>query len=322
MSHESAALTVLDPGLLSTIQDRGRRDVAKMGVSPSGFADWLSARTANRLVGNPQGAALIETTLTGFAFTALKTMYIAVTGAHAKVTVSGGDRPMWQSMRVREGADVRIGPAERGLRSYIALHGGIEVPQVFGSASNDLTAGFGGLGGRALARGDELSLRAIDHELPEEERLVATSARPYWRQPAILRVVRGQHSSRFSSEDLAFLQHQTYRVSPRSSRQGVRLEGQGLARSAGYDVLSCGVCAGCVQLSSDGLPIVLLAEHQTTGGYAVPLVVITADLPDAAQLRPGDQLRFQLVTQSEAGIALTEKGQALTENLQHANATG
>jgi antagonist of KipI len=322
VSQTAPALEILDPGLLATIQDRGRRDVAKMGVSPSGFADWLSARAANRLAGNAQGAALIETTLTGFAFTALQTMRIAVTGAPAKLTVSGGDRRMWQSTRVRAGAEVRLGPAERGLRSYLAFHGGIDVAEVFGSASNDLTAGFGGIGGRALARGDSVLLHPLDHELPDQEFFIAPSARPYWSQPAVLRVVRGQHATRFTAEDFAFFQSHSYRVSPRSSRQGVRLEGRGLTRAAGYDVLSCGVCAGCVQLSSDGLPIILLAEHQTTGGYAVPMVVITADIPDVAQLRPGDQVRFRLVTQPEAGIALTEKGQALTERLQHADASG
>jgi antagonist of KipI len=319
MTEASPSLEITDPGLQSTIQDRGRRDVAKMGLSPAGFADWLSARAANRLLANPQGSALIETTMTGLAFVASHAMRIAVTGAPAKLTVSGGDRPMWQSVRVRAGSEVRLGATMRGLRCYIAFQGGIEAPPVFGSASTDLTAGIGGLGGRALARGDRVFVRPLERELPDDEVCVAPSARPFWREPALLRVLPGPQAARFSSDDVAFLEKQSYRVSPRSNRQGVRLEGAGLARSAGFDALSAGVCAGCVQLSSDGLPIVLLAEHQTTGGYAVPFVVITADIPDAAQLRPGGSVRFRPVTQAEAALALTEKGQALTEKLHHAD---
>lgn len=322
MSHAEPTLEILDPGLQATIQDKGRRDVAKIGVSPAGFADWLSARAANRLLGNPQGAALIETTMTGLAFTALHSMRIAVTGASATLTVSGGQRPMWQSTRVRAGSEVRLGPATRGLRCYVAFQGGLHAPPVFGSKSTDLTAGIGGLGGRALARGDRLSLEQLERELPEHDLQVTVSARPYWGEQTVLRVLRGHHAARFSSEDFGFFESQRYRVSPRSNRQGVRLEGMGLARSSGFDALSAGVCSGCVQLSSDGLPIILLAEHQTTGGYAVPLVVITADIPDAAQLRPGAQVRFRLVTQPEAALALTEKVQALTEKLQDADLSG
>jgi biotin-dependent carboxylase-like uncharacterized protein len=316
---QAASLEILDPGLAATVQDRGRRDVAWMGVSPAGFADWLSARTANRLLGNPQGTTLIEATMTGIAFTALQRMRIAVTGASAKLTVSGGERPMWQTTSVRAGSEVKIAPAERGLRSYIAFQGGMQAQVVFGSTSTDLTAGFGGLGGRPLARGDRLTLAPLEPELPDREVCIAPSARPYWSERAVLRVLRGHHAARFSSDDLAFLERQHYRVSPRSSRQGVRLEGAALAASAGFDALSAGVCAGCVQLSNDGLPIILLAEHQTTGGYSVPFVVITADIPDAAQLRPGSSLRFRLVSQSEAALALTEKAQALTEKLQDAD---
>lgn len=311
------AFEVLDPGLQATIQDRGRRDVATMGLSPSGFADWLSARAANRLVGNPQGAALIETTLTGFAFTTQHAMRIAVTGAPSKLTVSGGEREMWRSMRVRAGADVKLSPAECGLRCYIAFQGGVMAPPIFGSVSTDLTANLGGFEGRALARGDRVTLRPLDRD--PDDRDLAMTARPRWRQPATLRATRGPHAARFSTEDFAFFQNQTYRVSPRSSRQGVRLEGHGLQRSSGFDVVSCGVCAGCVQLSSDGLPIVLLAEHQSTGGYAIPMVVISADTPDAAQVRPGDEVRFRIVGQPEAATALTEKARALTEKLHNAD---
>lgn len=322
MSAHGPALEITEPGLQSSVQDLGRRHVACMGVSPSGCADWLSARAANRVVGNPPGVALIETTMTGFAFKALRTIRIAVTGARAQLMVSGGTRSLWRSHRVRAGAEVKLSAAERGLRSYIAIYGGIDVPVVLGSESTDINGRFGGLAGRSLARGDILCLGAAADQLPEEDFSIAPSAQPFWRQPATLRVLPGQHAKRFTREDLAFFQRQTYRVSPRSNRQGVRLDGLPLPSAHGYDAISVGVCAGCVQLASGGLPIILLAEHQTTGGYAVPLTVISADIPDAAQLRPGDQLRFQAVTQPEAAYALTEKMPALSESLCEPDSAG
>jgi biotin-dependent carboxylase-like uncharacterized protein len=306
-------IEILDPGLLSTVQDLGRKRVGAIGVSPSGATDWLSARCANRLLGNAHDTPLVETTMTGIRFTPRQTTMIAVTGADAQIGVAGANRPAWQALRVRAGTEVRIGAARRGLRSYVAFHGGIDVPRVLGSASTDVAAGFGGLG-RALAAGDILSLAEVERELPDDERALSPSARPFWRQPAVLRVLPGPHLGRCAAHDIEVLCSREYRVSARSNRQGVRLEGPALNNQSGYDVLSSGVCSGCVQITNEGHPIVLLAEHQTTGGYAVPLVVIAADLPDAAQLRPGDGVRFSRVTLADASRALTEKTQALRED--------
>ena len=321
MNGSAPAIEILDPGLLATVQDVGRRNVAILGVAPSGAADWLSARAANRIVGNPHGAAVIETTMTGISFKALDALLIAVTGADAQLSIAGGKKSLWQSHRVRAGTEVKLSAAQRGLRSYIGFFGGIDVPVTLGSSSTDVAGGFGGLG-RALARGDTIKLNALEKEIPEDGRLIRASARPYWRQPATLQVLAGPHASRFAPNDLDFLSAQSYRVSPRSNRQGVRLEGRSLAGDKGFDVISCGVSAGCVQVSSDGLPIILLAEHQTTGGYAVPFTVITADLPDAAQLRPGDEVRFARVTFAEASVALSEKMEALSEALDESRPVG
>ncbi|MBV8164544.1 MAG: biotin-dependent carboxyltransferase family protein [Candidatus Eremiobacteraeota bacterium] len=308
----STTIEIIDPGLLSTVQDLGRHRVAALGVSPSGASDWLSARCANRLLGNPHNAALVETTLTGIRFAPRHTTMIAITGADAPVSIAGAQRPTWQALRVRAGVEVKIGHAQRGVRCYVAFHGGIDVPLVLGSASTDVMGGFGGAG-RALATGDTLALAQVERELPDDERAIPASARPFWRQPAVLRVLPGPHFARCAPHEIETLCGQAYRVSARSNRQGARLEGVALRNVGGFDVLSSGVTAGCVQLTSDGLPIVLLAEHQTTGGYAVPFVVIAADVPDAAQLRPGDSVRFSRVTLADASAALTEKTQALRE---------
>jgi antagonist of KipI len=313
-----AAIEIVNPGLLSSVQDQGRRDVGRLGVSPCGAADWLSARCANRLVANPPGAALIETTMTGISFKALTDTLVAVTGADAQLSVSGVAAPLWCSIPVPAGSEVSVGAAERGLRSYVAFHGGIDVPLMLGSASTDLTAGFGGIG-RALARGDLLALKTLEQPARFGGRAIASARCPRWHEPATLRVLPGPHAKRLTPSDRSALCSQTYRVSTRTNRQGARLEGRSLAARDGFDVVSCGVSAGCVQVSSDGLPIVLLADHQTTGGYAVPLTVVTADLPDAAQLRPGDELRFSLIAFATASAALTEKMRALTEALDEPN---
>ncbi len=319
--NEARGVEIVDSGLLATVQDLGRNDVGAFGVSPSGAADWLSARCANRLVGNPPEAALIEATMSGLHFVARQTMMIAITGATALAVVGGAKRSLWQSLRVRAGSDVKISAAERGLRSYVAFFGGICVPQVLRSRSTDVAAGFGGVG-RALVSGDVLALNEVEEELPDNERSIRGSARPFWHQPATLRVLPGAHASRFAGHEIESLCSRPYRVSARSNRQGLRLEGPALRRQDGFDVLSCGVCAGCVQITSEGTPVVLLAEHQTTGGYAVPFAVITADLPDAAQLRPGDEVRFAKVTPAEASVALSEKMEPLREAFDEPSRAG
>jgi allophanate hydrolase subunit 2 len=160
----------------------------------------------------------------------------------------------------------------------------------------------------------------MDIDGRERNLAVAAGLRPFWGQPAQLGVLPGSHVKWFSRDDIGLLTRQMYLVSARSSRQGIRLEGQPLAKTDGFDVLSCGVCAGCVQLTNDGMPVILLAEHQTTGGYAVAVTVVSAHLPDAAQLRPGDQVRFTPMTQPEAALALTERMRLLTESFHAADA--
>jgi biotin-dependent carboxylase-like uncharacterized protein len=309
LSAAHARVEITKGGMLSTAQDRGRSQVGALGISPSGFADWFSAGLANRLAGNRPGAALIETTLNGVAFTARSDMRIAVTGAQATLQVDDRSADLWQSRDIRSGEHVTVGPAAQGLRSYIALGGGIDVSPVLGSASTDVGAGFGGLEGRAVRDGDILEIGSdvpIEHALqpsPAHRRLPEGS-RPAWPRDAKLRVTVGPHADLVAAVELAALLDQRYDVSPHCSRQGIRLAGSAVKAKEPLDMLSFGVCAGCVQLTSDGLPIVLLSEHQTTGGYAVILNVINADLPVAAQLRPGDTVAFQRVTLSEAALAL------------------
>ena len=309
MTSDRHALTVLEPGLLSTVQDLGRRGVGAMGVSPSGAADWFAARAANRLVGNPDDAAVVETTMAATAFEALLPVLVAVTGARASIFSGGVERRPWSSWRCAAGDVLDIRAPSAGARSYIAIEGGISVAPVMGSASTDVVGGYGG---RRLQRGDRLAVRPID----------ATSSRPplrfpadigaYCEPPFHLRATEGPQTQAESfGAALEAVLASEYRAGSRSSRQALRLDGPKSALAAARDVLSTGVCAGCVQIAGDALPTVLLAEHQSTGGYPVILCVITADVPRAAQARPGDVVAFERVNLREASDALAARVHAL-----------
>lgn len=302
----SRRFIVVDGGLLTTVQDLGRRDMGAFGVSPSGAADWFSARAANRLVGNEDGAALVETTMNGATLDAAARMTIAVAGADAALWIGGKRRSLWRSHIVEPGDRVIIGPATAGLRSYLAVDGGIDVARVLGSAATDVGGGFGGC---KLAAGDTLSVVA-DPTAPRAILEFDASAIPEFRQPFVLRALAGPDAAQLGSDVVAELFAAVFRASARSNRQALRLEGATIGGGQS-DAISAGVCAGCVQLPGDGSPIILLAEHQTTGGYPVALCVITADIPVAAQVSPGDEVRFERVDRAGARAALAEAGMRL-----------
>ena len=294
---------VIGPGMLTCVQDLGRRGAGWMGVSPSGAADWYSARAANRLVGNDDDGALIETTLSGVTLKISSDSVVAVSGADAPLAIGERVCEPWVAHAAPAGSLIVVGAARRGVRSYVALDGGLRVPEVFGSSSTDVTSGFGG---RILERGDEFELG------PGAKRTAALASRrlPSLRLPtdAVLRVLPGV-DDRLTPALLS----NSYTVSARSSRQAMMLDG-GRDGSAGApaDIASFGVTAGCVQIASDGAPMVLLVEHQTTGGYAVAACVIYADLPIVAQLRPGARVRFAMVSVEESEAALAERVGALS----------
>ncbi len=310
---------ILNPGLLSTVQDGGRPHVGAFGVSPAGYADWFSAQAANQLVGNSCNEALIETTLSGIAFSVACSLRIAVTGADAPIKVNSQPALCWRTLNVHEGDRVEVGGAQRGVRNYVAFGGGIRVKAVLASASTDTAAGFGGFNGRALQKGDVLQWsgleRAADETramsgdsraIPEESFHLELGKRPVWNQHAVLRVVSGPDVGALAN-GLSGVTATAYSVTQYCNRQGIRLQGEAVTSRAGWDRSSFGVCAGCVQIANDGQPIILLCNHQTTGGYGIPFVVISADTPLAAQLRPGDQVTFQAVNQAVAANAFVER---------------
>ena len=281
---------VLAPGLLTTVQDRGREGWRHLGVARAGVLDAASAALANHLVGNHASAATLELTLQGPTVQLPQTTRIALCGAMVaaqfedttgqRTTIPGG-RPI----DLPEGT-LRLGALHRGARAWLAIAGGIDVPSVLGSRSTDLRGGFGGLEGRALRAGDELRLG-----LSPKIECDAPCIPPWWIDPAMHAPDLPIHYVATTHPVAASLASQPWRVSARSNRQGVRLEGNALPAPAG-DGISAAVAPGTLQLPPDGQPIVLLADAQTVGGYPRLGHVIAADLPRLAQWRPGETLRF------------------------------
>lgn len=288
-------LEVLAASIGGTVQDLGRTGYASLGVPPGGALDRMAFTAANILAGNAPGEAALELPAPGYAFRFLSEACIAVTGADYRPHLGGRELPMGETVRVPPGGMLHFsGSRGHGCRAYLAVAGGIEVPEILGSRSTCLNAGFGGCGGRALRRGDLLTWGSKQVGML----VLRPGLLPKYRDGAVLRYVPGPRADACDS-----LAGRRYSVTPAASRMGLRLEGPRLAVRKG-DQLSEGVTVGAVQVPPDGQPIVLLADHQTTGGYAVPGVVIGADLDLAGQLKPGDWVRFEPVSLRAAGDAL------------------
>lgn len=288
MTTSIPALRVVEPGALTTVQDLGRHGVGHLGVSPSGAADRRSLRLANRLVGNPAGAAALEVTLGGLAVVAGIDVVVAVTGMTVPVSVAGRPAGRNAPLRVAAGEDVRIGTGSRGLRAYLAVRGGVAVPVVLGSRSADL---LGGLGPAPLAAGDVVAVGPPPPDWPVVDVAPVPPVLPDDPDGVVLRAVPGPHVDRLGSRGLDVLTRPTWRVGADSNRTALRLEGQTLP-TEGAEVAPVGLVRGAVQLPPAGRPVLMLADHPVTGGYPVVAVVLDDDTDLAGQLRPGDALRL------------------------------
>jgi antagonist of KipI len=290
-------IRVLDPGPQTTVQDGGRRGQLRYGIPPSGPVDARSFIIANRLVGNADAAAGLEFTLIGPRLRAEGPCAVAVTGADSPVTVNDAPAPAWTTLTLRAGDVVKIGPARAGVRGYVAVAGGIDVPPVLGSRATYLRGRLGGLEGRALRRDDVLRLGAAARV---RVRAVAARAIPDWRAEPLLRVVLGPQADRFTDEGIAAFLGGTYEVLPQSDRMGARLSGPHIAHARGHDIISDGIAPGAVQVPGDGQPIVLLVDRQSTGGYTKIATVCSFDIPRVGQAKPGQRVRFSAVDVTEA----------------------
>ncbi len=294
---EHGSLSVLEPGLLTTVQDLGRRGLGRYGVSTSGAVDRSALILGNRLVGNAPTAAALEITLIGPRIRFSSPVVVALTGADLCATIDGKTIPRWESIPVPDGAEIAFAKTSScGLRAYLCVAGGINVPAVFGSRSTDLTGHFGGADGRPLRAGDTLPLGAPI--IPPGPRLRAASALECSKDArnVVLRCTLGPQEARFTQKGIdAFLGSQ-YTVSAKADRMGVRLIGDAVELTNGADMISEGIAPGAVQVPGDGQPIALLTPRHSIGGYPKIATVIGPDLDRLAQVRPGDTVTFTAVT--------------------------
>jgi antagonist of KipI len=288
-------IEVVEAGRRTTIQDRGRPGLERFGIPSGGAADWFAAAVANRIVGNRQDAALLECTAAGPTLRFDSDAVVAVTGGQSAGIAN------WQAVPISRGSSLAVGTIAPGLRTYIAVRGGIDVPFVLGSRSFSQRGAFGGGFGRPLAKGDGLAigrmveLESIATPWPESHRLPA-------RGPWEVRVIGGPQQDAFAADALQRLGATACRVTPEIDRMGLRLETPGL-RLQPQEILTVPMTAGAIQVTPSGELIVLHVDHQSTGGYPVIATVISADLPLLAQARPGDTVRFRTVDQTEAARA-------------------
>jgi antagonist of KipI len=294
-------IEVVDPGRLTSIQDRGRPGFERFGVPPGGPADWFAAAVSNRLVGNRPDAALLEVTATAPTLRFHNDAIIAITGG----ACSEGDASVsvltWRASPISAGAVLRLGQVHPGFRAYIAFRGGIDVPAVLGSRSLCARGGFGGGFGRALRKGDVFAIADTTDGKPMREMWPSTH-RPSLSGPWEVRVIGGPHSDAFDDGALDRLSNTACLATPALDRMGLRLQTPALHLQAA-EILTAPVAAGAIQLTPSSELIALLVDHPTTGGYPVIATVIKADLPLLAQARPGDTVRFRVVDLGEAARA-------------------
>jgi biotin-dependent carboxylase-like uncharacterized protein len=300
-------MTVLRPGMLTTVQDLGRWGQQHLGVPVAGPMDWYSHRFANTIVGNPEDAATLEITLLGPELVADVETVCAVAGAEFEVTA--GERRVRPSelFVLADGERLKFGNRVAGTRATLAVSGGFTVPPVLGSRATSLSSRLGPFGGRALKVGDVLSIGRPDGVRRRH------SGRPMLlpRGGARVRVVLGPHVSHFTERARRVFEQARYVVTPDSNRMGYRLDGPRLEYARPNDILSDATPVGSLQVPSSGCPILLMADRQTTGGYPRIATVITADLPVAGQLGPGDWIEFEACSPSSAIDALRHRERAL-----------
>jgi biotin-dependent carboxylase-like uncharacterized protein len=283
---------VRSPGLLSSVQGSGRIGYQRSGLAEGGALDPVSLAIANGLVGNEPGEAGIEMTLSGAEFEFSCGNIVAVAGADMEPRLNGAPAPMYEAFAVNPGDLLSFGSAVSGCRAYLALAGGIDLPLVMGSKSTNLSCGIGGFEGRALKAGDELGFSSpLAPFMPEPPRLAPPE--DFSSPLTILRVIPGPQADRFTKRGLDAFYGEEYRVGSRSDRMGSVLEGAMVEAKSKTDIVSDGIALGAVQIPSGGKPIVMLADRQTTGGYAKIACVIDADIRLLAQRKSGDRIAFR-----------------------------
>ncbi len=305
---------VLRPGLLTTVQDLGRPGYQRYGVSVSGAMDRRALLIGNRLVGNPDEAAGLECTIQGPELRFEEAAVIAVTGGDLSPVLNGEAVPVWKAVEVQAGGVLAIGRRRSGARTYVAVAGGIDVPAVLGSRATHLRSRTGGAAGQPLTRGQTLDIGRRNRS-PVIPRCAPPAIIPPYHTTPTLRLVRGPQFARLSPQAAATLTSRRFAIAPESDRMGYRLVGARIVIDSVTHTISDASPPGSVQVPPDGRPILLMADHQTTGGYPIVGVVCSLDLSLAAQLMPGDHLGFAFISPEAARTEILRSLAVMDEEL-------
>lgn len=293
------ALKVLSPGPLTSVQDEGRFGHQRIGMSPAGCMDLHSMRLANLLVDNDMGEAVLEMTFLGGKFEFTKDNVFALTGADMGAKLDGVPVPTGQARQAKAGSVLQLGQALTGSRGYLAVAGGFDLPVLHGSKSTLLRSNLGGFEGRKLAAGDVLPFAAPKKTIPNLP-IRQLPTQPPIQKDVTVRVILGPQDDRFTKAGLETFFSSTYKVDNKSDRMGYRLTGPKVEHTSDANIISDGIPFGAVQIPGSGEPMIMMSEHQGSGGYTKIANVISVDIPLVAQCPPGGTIRFKEITVDEA----------------------
>ena len=307
-SDHHAFLTVLHPGLLTTVQDLGRYGYGDIGMPTAGVMDAYAARVANILLGNDENAAVLEITVLGPVLAFHQATAFVIAGADMQPCLNRQPIGMWRIIHARTGDRLSFAGLLSGCRAYLAVSGGVDVPLVMDSASTYLRGKIGGYEGRALRAGDQVNIGRVSELICQGLRLPA-GLLPGSDAP--VRVVPGPQNDAFTQKGIDTFLGSEYVVTPDADRMGYRLDGPAIEFQGDADIISDGMALGAVQVPAQGRPIIMLADHQTAGGYAKIAHVISVDIPVVAQKKTGDSLRFAAVSMQHAQQLYREREQRI-----------
>jgi len=305
---------VIKSGIFDTIQDLGRFGFQQYGMPVSGAMDSHALRIGNRLLGNKENEAGIEISTPGLSLEVLNQTVITITGANFNPTINSSPAPMWETIEVKKGDIISFKQIKNGCRSYLLVAGSVDVPIILGSKSTYTRGKIGGLKGRPLKKADVINIGETNQELQNIiGRKVASIDIPDYHEENKIRVVLGPQDDYFTKDGLHAFLNSSYEITVNSDRMGYRLKGPKINNKHGSDIITDGITLGSIQVPRNGMPIVMLADRQTTGGYAKIATVISVDADKFSQMKPGNKIKFTQINLEEAHRLLGEKEKNITE---------
>ena len=305
---------VVNSGIFDTIQDLGRFGFQQYGMPVSGAMDTYALRIGNRLLGNEENKAGIEISIPGLSLEVLSRTVIAITGANFDPTINNSPAPMWEAIEVKKGDIISFDQIKSGCRSYLLVAGGIDIPIILRSKSTYVRGKIGGLKGRPLKKADIINIGKTNQELQNIiGRKVSVNNLPAYHRENEIRVILGPQDDYFTKDGLHAFLNSSYEITVNSDRMGYRLKGPKIESKGGSDIITDGIPLGSIQVPRNGMPIIMLADRQTTGGYAKIATVISVDVDKFAQMKPGNKVKFTQVNLEEAQQLLGEREKKVTE---------